>query len=120
MKDKWIGVDLDGTLAHSDGGKEIGQPIDTMLARVKRTLRDGTNVRIMTARAGTTGGRLKVKQWLKLHGLGDLEVTNEKDFDMLELWDDRARRVIRNKGHFCSSCSAAVGFSSQSTELTDC
>ena len=49
-----------------------------------------------------SGGELSrlalVKAWLKQNGLPDLEVTNTKDFKMIELWDDRAVQVSRNSG----------------------
>ena len=41
----WIGVDLDGTLAHYDGWKgieHVGPPIPAMLARVKYWLEHKT------------------------------------------------------------------------------
>lgn len=50
----WIGVDLDGTLAHYDGWKGpavIGEPIPSMVERVKRWLAEGHEVRVFTARA---------------------------------------------------------------------
>jgi len=40
----WIGVDLDGTLAHYEGFKgaqHIGEPISPMVERVKRWLAEG-------------------------------------------------------------------------------
>lgn len=40
----WIGVDLDGTLAHYDGWKgadHIGEPIPAMVERVKQWLSEG-------------------------------------------------------------------------------
>jgi hypothetical protein len=49
----WIGVDLDGTLAHYDGWKgadHIGEPIPAMVERVKRWLAEGKTVKIFTAR----------------------------------------------------------------------
>jgi len=51
---KWIGVDLDGTLAFDEGWKghqHIGPPIPLMLERVKRWLAMDIEVRIFTARA---------------------------------------------------------------------
>jgi hypothetical protein len=45
----WIGVDLDGTLAHYDGWKgadHIGEPIAPMVERVKRWLSEGHEVRV--------------------------------------------------------------------------
>jgi hypothetical protein len=36
--------------------------------------------------------------WLKAQGLPELEVTDRKDFGMIELWDDRAIQVVQNTG----------------------
>ncbi len=98
----WIGVDLDGTLAHYGDWKgydHIGHPIPKMLDRVKAWLKEGKKVKIFTARASHGQDGIKpVKAWLKKVGLPDLEVTNEKDFGMTELWDDRAVQVIHNTG----------------------
>ena len=33
-----------------------------------------------------------IREWLKKHGLPELEITNAKDMDMIELWDDRVFR----------------------------
>lgn len=97
----WIGVDLDGTLAQFDrwrGPDSIGLPIPAMVKRVQAWIAEGREVRIFTARA--TDPRLipPIKRWLKLHGLPDLKITNVKDFQMIELWDDRAVQVIHNTG----------------------
>ena len=97
----WRGVDLDGTLAHYDeweGEQNIGDPIPAMMKRVKQWIAEGETVKIMTARACTPLGTKYVKKWLAKHGLGDLEVTNVKDYHMTELWDDRAVEVIKNTG----------------------
>lgn len=98
---KWIGVDLDGTLARYDGWKgpdHIGEPVPIMMQRVKTWLRRGKTIKIFTARASVSEQIPPVKAWLKKHGLPDLEVTNTKDFDMEELWDDHAVRVSTNTG----------------------
>lgn len=53
MSKGWIGVDLDGTLAHYDiwrGPTHIGEPVPAMVERVKRWLSEGRDVRIFTAR----------------------------------------------------------------------
>lgn len=53
MSGEWIGVDLDGTLAHYEGyrGPEhIGEPVPAMRERVMRWLAEGREVRIFTAR----------------------------------------------------------------------
>lgn len=97
----WIGVDLDGTLAYYDGWKgadHIGEPIRPMLERVKEWRRAGLDVRIFTARASKPEYVAIVRSWLSKHGLGDLPITNVKDFDMMQLWDDRAVQVITNTG----------------------
>jgi hypothetical protein len=103
---KWIGVDLDGTLAVHEGWMSggIGPANKPMLARVKEWIDAGREVRIFTARACDPAQIQAVKAWLHENGLGDLAVTNIKDFDMAELWDDKAIRVKRNTGHACGGC----------------
>lgn len=108
MNNGWIGVDLDGTLAHYDkwvDAYHIGKPIPVMVERVKRWIADGWEVRIFTARMAEpddmTRERIQavIQLWLvKQCGLPPLEVTNVKDFAMAELWDDRAVQVIPNTG----------------------
>lgn len=119
MTKGWIGVDLDGTLAHYDGWKgidHIGEPIPKMMARVRRWLREGREVRIFTARVTESGdgshrfARAHIEAWLHEHDLHrntseaeavqkfPLMVTNLKDFAMDELWDDRVVRVEANTG----------------------
>lgn len=103
---QWIGVDLDGTLAHYTGWKgvhHIGPPVKRMRVRVVEWLAEGKRVKILTARA--TPGRddyaetiAAIEKWCLRHLGQVLEVTNEKDFGMTELWDDRAVQVIPNTG----------------------
>lgn len=101
----WIGVDLDGTLAIYDGwqGPEhIGEPIAPMVERVKGWLSSGYDVKIFTARVSHPEQaplvRAAIMKWLAETGLPQLEVTNIKDYAMLELWDDRAVQVEPNTG----------------------
>jgi hypothetical protein len=97
----WIGVDLDGTLAHETGANgldEIGSPIKPMLNRVKKWIAEGKTVKIFTARASSPRQIAVVKKWLARHDLPDLEVTNTKDLRMIELWDDRCVQVSTNLG----------------------
>jgi hypothetical protein len=97
----WIGCDLDGTLAEyypGHFGTFIGQPIPLMKTRVLKWLADGYEVRIMTARATDEMQVMLIKQWLVDNGFPPLEVTNMKDYNMLELWDDRAVQVEMNTG----------------------
>lgn len=99
----WIGVDLDGTLAHYDGWRgveHIGNPVPRMVERVREWLARDIEVRIFTARVCVDreeNVRI-IWEWCERHGLPRLEVTNVKDFGMIELWDDRAYRVEPNTG----------------------
>jgi hypothetical protein len=118
-KKGWIGVDLDGTLAEYSGWKgveHIGDPIAEMADRVRQWISKGQDVRIFTARvdggsaalnAGNQHGELFkevakirsiVQDWTERHFGVRLEVTNVKDYAMIELWDDRAVCVERNTG----------------------
>lgn len=100
----WIGVDLDGTLAHYSGWKgedEIGEPIALMKKRVIAWTAQGWRVKIMTARASQPSAVCTIHKWLERHGMPKLEVTNIKDFQMVELWDDRAIRILPNTGQRC-------------------
>ena len=97
----WIGVDLDGTLAHFDrwrGPRHIGLPIPAMAKRVHDWHARGVEVRIFTARASRPELIPDVHDWLNRHGFPPLAVTNQKDFGMVELWDDRAIQVLYNTG----------------------
>lgn len=119
----WIGVDLDGTLAKWGGyvsPDHIGEPVPLMVERVKRWLADGRQVKIFTARVdggqaaillGDKHGeqfqdveRIKssIMAWCKKHIGQELEVTNVKDYGMVELYDDRAVRVEMNTGRIMS------------------
>jgi hypothetical protein len=105
----WIGVDLDGTLAHYDGWKgsdHIGSPIPRMVQRVKEWLAEGIEVRIFTARVcglsreGWTPEQTRkhIQNWCKFVFGQELKVTCIKDMDMVQLWDDRAVAVEKNTG----------------------
>lgn len=94
-------VDLDGTLAEYSGwrGKEIiGPPVPLMLERVKNWIANGDTVKIFTARAADIDAVPYVEEWLERNGIGGLEVTNFKDHDAEEIWDDKGRQVIPNTG----------------------
>lgn len=102
----WIGVDLDGTLAEYDhwrGADHIGKPIPAMARRVAGWLSEGREVRILTARvSGTPEERAAalrpIQIWcLRVFGMY-LPVTCEKDYGMIELYDDRAVQVEMNTG----------------------
>jgi len=99
----WYAVDFDGTLAVYHGWKGpgievMGEPVPVMLARVKRWLAAGHEVRIFTARASVPEQIPPVEAWCEKYLGRKLPVTNVKDFGMIELWDDRAVQVIPNTG----------------------
>ena len=106
----WIGVGLDGTLAVYDGWKgpgHIGAAVPSMVARVRRWLAEGKDVRIFTARvnplgaggtAEATWARHAIQQWCVEQFGKQLPLTYCKDFGMIELWDDRCVQVVPNTG----------------------
>lgn len=121
----WIGVDLDGTLAFYDkwvNWNVIGAPVPKMFDRVKKWCEEDIEVRIFTARIAFEKDTCKVsgeiftrdmvakavQDWLEKHGLPRLQVTHEKDFHMIELWDDRAIQVIPNTGQTIADELASV------------
>lgn len=126
----WIGVDLDGTLAHYDGWvspTHIGSPIQRMADCVKAFLAAGAEVRIFTARCypfalvrgrGDTGDLVTaasrerlieaeaaiaaIQDWCERHIGKVLPVTCVKDYSMAQLYDDRAVAVEANTGRMAS------------------
>lgn len=129
---KWIGVDLDGTLAKSvsNRGTGIGDPVPTMLTKVKDWLSRGQAVKIFTARASDSEQVRAIRAWLRRHGIEGCGITDRKDLDMMELWDDKARRVEKDTGKLCSGCKPKRANHSRypmlgaltvdTDELTDC
>ena len=101
----WIGVDFDGTLATYEKGMAptLGEPIPEMVERVKKWLKKGIEVRIVTARAShpsfTDTNRWAMDQWCLAH-LGEvLPIQCHKNYEMIELWDDRVVQVETNTGN---------------------
>lgn len=100
----WIGVDLDGTLAHYggwQGPQHIGAPVPAMVERIRDWLRRDITVKIFTARvAFDADGSVEriIRDWCKEHLGVELEVTCKKDYGMVELWDDRCVQIIPNTG----------------------
>lgn len=111
MSEPWVGFDLDGTLAEYNGWHgvmHIGAPVERMVAVVKAHLSAGIECKIVTARvagrspyeAGTRAlAREVIQKWLvEEAGLPKLDVTSEKDYYMVRLYDDLAVSVQRNTG----------------------
>ncbi|MBT3386826.1 MAG: hypothetical protein HOG03_18985 [Desulfobacula sp.] len=97
----WTGIDLDGTLAYYDRTSpfdEIGDPVPAMLTLVKELINNGIRVKIFTARAQDPEQKPIIREWLKVNGLPELEITNIKDYNMQWLLDDRCIQVERNTG----------------------
>lgn len=95
--DGWIGVDLDGTLAHYDhyrGDEHVGEPVEPMVRRVRKWLREGRDVRLFTARKPHPA----IRRWMREHLGRVLPITNVKDPKMQALYDDRVVGIERNRG----------------------
>jgi hypothetical protein len=120
----WIGVDLDGTLAQYEGWQghlHIGSPVEAMVERVRSWVERGhplygpVVVKIVTARVSRQAGedaeaaRRQIQRWCREYIGHVLEVTNEKDFGMIELWDDRAVQVEPNTGRRLDGQPEPVG-----------
>lgn len=96
---EWIGVDFDGTLAvYAGDDPRISPPVMPMVERVLGFLKDGYEVRIMTARAVCPKQTEGVQDWCLQHLGVKLPVTDRKDFGMIALYDDRAFGVIKDTG----------------------
>jgi hypothetical protein len=101
---RWVGVDLDGTLSRDDAAGHLlppyplGEPIPDMIAMVKSLLAAGVTVKIFSARACEPESIPIIQAWAEKHGLGRLEVTNQKDFDLIRYYDDRAIQMVPNRG----------------------
>lgn len=106
---RWIGVDLDRTLAVYDkweGPYKIGKPVPLMVSRVKTWLAEGCDVRVFTARVNKLKDderdmrkvRKTIELWCVRHIGRKLKITCKKDQGMWELWDDRAVQVENNTG----------------------
>lgn len=94
--DNWIGFDFDGTLARTDNPGHfeppypLGEPFPEMLKAVRTLLDQGVAVKIFTARACEPAAIPVVQNWTEKHGLGRLDVTNQKDYHLIRFYDDRA------------------------------
>lgn len=106
MANGWVGFDLDGTLARYDGWQgidHIGEPILPMLSLIQGYITNGVEVRIFTARVSSQNPdrekALKaIETWCLFHLGTILPVTAEKDFQMIDLYDDRCHHVEINTG----------------------
>jgi hypothetical protein len=109
MANGWYGFDVDGSIAQYDGWNmdgSIGAPIASMIRRMKHYIRQGRDVRIVTARANPAGRDQGfhdeqitiINDWCFKHLGRALPICYEKDMHMILLFDDRAMQVIPNTG----------------------
>lgn len=111
---KYLGVDLDGTLARSGPGGPrgaIGKPVPAMVEKVRQALAAGKDVRIYTARVANDpdGKATRAIQAWSQKNLGEaLPVTDIKEPGMEELLDDKAVHVGKNTGKVDAAEEKAV------------
>jgi hypothetical protein len=114
---KYIGFDLDGTLAIHEEGADIdtiGAPIPAMVELARRFLADGIPVRIITARVALEysdreAQRAMIQAWCLEHLGQAVPVQSHKCGRMERLYDDRAYGVQRNTGVLSTDYSQALG-----------
>jgi hypothetical protein len=112
-KKRWIGVDLDGTLAifgcdWPNDYKQIGEPVMPMVKKVRQWIADGEDVKIFTARmdcfhpifghVSAEDVRRPIEEWCLKHLGKVLPITNRKDYWCKAIYDDRARQVETDTG----------------------
>lgn len=108
-KAKWIGIDLDGTLAETVTGDRIGRPIPAIAELLLNIHQNGKyKVKIFTARAENSEKVEQIKEWLRFYEFPDLEITNVKDSECVLIIDNIATRVYKDCGVICQSCFAQL------------
>ena len=84
----WYGVDFDKTLVD-----EQGNPIYSMVDKVNTALSEGKDVRIFTARLtgdNAAESEREIKDFCIENFGVELPITNEKDYELEEIWDDKS------------------------------
>ncbi|MCX6752049.1 MAG: hypothetical protein NTZ87_00915 [Candidatus Nomurabacteria bacterium] len=113
QKDRWIGFDLDGTLAINPphgkfNPKIIGNPISPMIELLQKYINEGKEVKIFTGRVSTNGTILSVynaiitryfiQKWCKKNIGKKMDIVSTKDFKMKLLYDDSVIQVKTDTG----------------------
>ena len=109
--EKWLAVDLDGTLAIYDGWKgeeHIGDIIEPVAEKIKERVAEGWKVAIFTARVSSqlsneaSDATRVIWKWINDNGMSRYIscITAVKDKHFIEFWDDRAVAVGKNQGVF--------------------
>jgi hypothetical protein len=124
--EKWIGVDLDRTLAKYtewEGCTSIGDPVEPMVERVKQLIKDGHKIKILTARVSPSNNHedlneviSTIKKWCKKHIGQELEITCEKNNRMDIFYDDIAAHIFPNTGIPLIKDVIKIGFVGYSNE----
>ena len=103
--EKWVGFDIDATLAKYNGWKgleHIGDPIPAMVLAIKQMHDAGKKVKIFTARVAdkedAAEARKVIESWCEKHLGFKPEITNVKDSLMEFCFDDRNVQIIPNEG----------------------
>lgn len=107
----WLGVDLDGTLAQYHGWvseEHIGEPVVSIVAALNARRAAGWKIVIFTARVSGDSeeaqrAEVAIWKWLDFYNIKVEGITCTKHKHFAEFWDDRARRVVFNKGIFAES-----------------
>ncbi len=111
-KGRWVGVDLDGTLAIRSPERytgEIGDVIPPIRDLIFDYINDGLEVKIFTARVaqecsvtGRSINQIKelIQDWLQANNLPRLEITCIKDRHCILIYDDKAITVTENTGEY--------------------
>lgn len=110
IKQKWLAVDIDGTLAEYlgwTGEHTIGSVIPAIADRVKQRYAEGWKIAIFTANLDCDQDEAAVVvsniwEWLSQNSLAQYisEITCIKKKCFTEFWDDRAKAVEKNHGVF--------------------
>ena len=109
--EKWLAVDLDGTLAIYDGWKgeeHIGDIIEPVAEKIKERVAEGWKVAIFTARVSSilsnevSHATNVIWKWIDDNDMSQYisGITAVKGKHFIEFWDDRAIAVEKNKGVF--------------------
>jgi TusA-related sulfurtransferase len=102
-KDGYIAFDFSGTLAkhkkQTTDKFQPGEPVPNMIAIAKGFLAKGYKIKILTVHAKHPEAVKTIQDWcVKNLGQKVDEVTNIKKKGMIQFWDDRAIRVVRDQG----------------------
>jgi len=104
----WVGIDLDGTLAENVVPYKcgvIGKPIEPIVRVAKKLLEEGITIKILTARVSSNNpdraqNFRAIQRWCKKHLGKEVDITAEKDYNMVYSIDDLTKQVIQDKGLF--------------------